>query len=41
MCAAQEQNDNDQLLTRYLLGELTADEQDRLDDLSITDDEFA
>jgi hypothetical protein len=41
MCAAQEQNDNDQLLTRYLLGELTADEQDRLDDLNITDDEFA
>lgn len=41
MCAAQEQNDNGQLLTRYLLGGLTADEQDRLGDLSITDDEFA
>ena len=31
----------DELLTRYLLGDLPADQTERVDELSITDEEFA
>jgi hypothetical protein len=34
-------NENDQLLMRYLLGSLPAGDAEHLDELSITDDEFA
>jgi hypothetical protein len=32
---------NDQLITQYLLGSLSSEEAERLDELSLTDDEFA
>jgi hypothetical protein len=35
------ENQNDQLLVRYLLGSLPDEEAERLDELSVTDDEFA
>ena len=34
-------NQNDQLLVQYLLGTLPAEETERLDELSVTDDDFA
>ena len=36
-----QQTMDDQLITRYLLGSLSAEETERLDELSLTDDEFA
>jgi hypothetical protein len=41
MASADNQTYDDWLLTRYLLGALGEDETERLDELSITDDEFA
>jgi hypothetical protein len=36
-----QQTMDDQLITQYLLGSLSAEETERLDELSLTDDEFA
>jgi hypothetical protein len=41
MASANNQTYDDRLLTRYLLGTLGDDETERLDELSIADDEFA
>ena len=41
MASAHNQTYDDRLLTRYLLGALGDDETERLDELSIADDEFA
>lgn len=38
---ADKQGLNDQVLSRYLLGSLPAEEAERLDELSVADDEFA
>lgn len=41
MPPAEQPEPNEQLLTRYLLGTLSEEEKERLDERSITDDEFA
>jgi anti-sigma factor RsiW len=41
MPSADKQGMNDQVLSRYLLGSLPTEEAERLDELSIADDEFA
>src|ERR1700751_1496149 len=41
MSSADKQGLNDHVLSRYLLGSLPAQEAERLDELSIADDEFA
>ena len=41
MPSADKQRPDDQILSGYLLGSLPAEESERLDELSITDDEFA
>jgi hypothetical protein len=41
MASAENQTYDDRLLTRYFLGALSEDETERLDELSIADDEFA
>ena len=41
MMSSDKKTDNDQTLTWYLLGSLSEEESERLDELSITDDEFA
>ena len=41
MSPAEQSETSDQLLTRYLLGALTEEEAERLDEQSITDEEFA
>lgn len=41
MPSADKQGPDDQVLSRYLLGSLPAEEAERLDELSVADDEFA
>src|SRR5262245_43960378 len=41
MPSSDEHTYDDELLTRYLLGDLPADQSERVDELSITDEEFA
>ena len=41
MSSVDQQTPSDQLITQYLLGSLSSEETERLDELSLSDDEFA
>ncbi len=41
MSSVDPQTASDQLVTQYLLGSLSSEETERLDELSLADDEFA